>query len=120
MVGESCVSGWIEALGSLDYEVRVDAKKHLLTLGVPAIEPLIAAINVANGRQCWEAAYVLAQIEDPRVRRLMRELLKSSNIILTQIAAKTLARYGEQSVAGLAQYTACQPRIDADRNLGSA
>ncbi|MEO8393624.1 MAG: HEAT repeat domain-containing protein [Chloroflexota bacterium] len=101
MTGESCINGWVEALGSLDYEVRVDAKKHLLDFGVRALEPLIAAVQAANGRQCWEAAYVLAKIDDPRVARLMCELLRSPNIILTQIAAQALGRYGEQSIAVL-------------------
>jgi HEAT repeat protein len=101
VIGESTISEWIEALDSLDFEVRLEAKSHLLSLGKVGIEPLIAAAKTANGRQCWEAASVLAQIDDPRVRQLMGELLKSSNLILTQIAAQALGRYGEQSVACL-------------------
>ena len=100
-MGESSVCEWIEALGSRDYDVRADAKKHLLDSEACVIEPLIATVNAAMGRQAWEAASVLAQNDDPRVRCLMCELLKSPNVILTQIAAQALIRYGEQGATCL-------------------
>ena len=100
-MGEATISAWIEALGSPDYDGRVEAKKHLLDLGSGVIDPLIVAANGGNGRQAWEAASVLAQIDDPRVGRLMCELLKSPNVILTQIAARALVRYREQGAACL-------------------
>jgi HEAT repeat protein len=101
VINESTMNEWIEMLASPDYDMRVKAKKHLVDFGGGGIEPLIAAVKGATGRQAWEAASVLSQIDDPRVGRLMGELLKSPNIILTQVAAQALVRYGEQGAACL-------------------
>jgi HEAT repeat protein len=97
-VDESNISKWIQDLDSLDFDKRQEAKDHLQELGTAVIEPLIAAANSLTPRKCWEAIASLVKIDDPRVGPAMCELLLSRHPIVAPIAARALARCGEQFV----------------------
>jgi HEAT repeat protein len=91
----------IDALDSADAEVRRIARARLLDLGSEAVEPLIEAMVTQSGRKAWEAAAILAQIEDVRWRDPMCKMLTSAHPILGQVAANALLRFGSQCVEPL-------------------
>lgn len=91
----------IDALDSADAEVRQAARSRLLEMGRDVVEPLIEAMYTQSGRKAWEAAVILGQIDDPRWRDPMCEMLTSAHPMLGQIAANALLRFGTDCVDAL-------------------
>src|SRR5687767_11007700 len=101
MTAEWAVSQWIDDLDSLDIEQRQAARAQLGSLGSAVVESLIDAMWSDTARRCWNAAEVLAQIDDPRWKAPMQEALTSSHPILGQVAARALVRWGCETVPAL-------------------
>lgn len=111
---------WIEELDSLDLERRTEVKQQLRALGDTVIVELIAAAYSVTQRRCWEAAALLAEIDDPCVAPVMRQLMKSHHPIVVQIAVRTLARQGEENATILVDALSRSPeltRIEIVRGL---
>ena len=84
------IEAYIQALANPDIMIRQAAKEALAGFGSDAVEPLLTAMKNHDERICWEAALVLAQIDDPRWIKPMQEAITSSNHVLGQVAVKAL------------------------------
>lgn len=100
MCDYQAIAGWIAELDCPDRDQREVAKTHLLAAGSHAVEPLITAMKTGTKRQCYEAAHILAQIDDERWVVPMQEALTSPNVLLAEAAAIALERYGQRSIEG--------------------
>lgn len=98
MFEQNRIETWIADLDNVETSIRYPAIENLLEAGTVAVEPLIAAMQRQRGRQAWEAAAILAQIDDPRWIQPMKNMLTASNVIIASIAAATLERFGESVV----------------------
>ncbi|MEO8609548.1 MAG: HEAT repeat domain-containing protein [Chloroflexota bacterium] len=98
MTEQNLIETWIADLDSDEILIRQSAIDNLLAAAAGAVEPLIAAMQRQKGRQAWEAAAILAQIDDPRWIQPMKNMLMASNLIIASIAAATLERFGESVV----------------------
>jgi hypothetical protein len=101
VTNRSMISQCIEALDSLDSGERADARERLLEFGRDAIDPLIEALRSDTARRCWNAAEVLALIDDPRWIEPMQDVLTSPHPVLGQMAARALAQHGYLCVPAL-------------------
>lgn len=88
----------INQLDNNDLDVRQAAKQALIHIGEPAIEALIEAMYALRGKRCWEAASILAQIGTPAAQQAVSQMLTSPNIMVSQIAASAVARWGMTDV----------------------
>lgn len=86
----------MHSLDSLDYELRTQAKHQLISLGNRAIDTLIAAIRLGQGRRAWVAAQVLAAMNDERVVPALIEALDSPNPLVRLAAAEVLGDLQDQ------------------------
>lgn len=84
----------INQLDDNDIDVRQAAKRVLINIGEPATEQLIEAMYALRGKRCWEAASILSQIGTPAARQALSKMLVSPNIMVSQIAASAVARWG--------------------------
>jgi HEAT repeat protein len=98
MTERTLIDTWIADLDSIETSIRQVAIDNLLTTGTEAVEPLIVTMQGQKSRQAWEAAAILAQIDDPRWIQPMKDMLMASNLILASVAAATLERFGESVV----------------------
>jgi HEAT repeat protein len=86
----------VDALGSSDIHVRVQAKNMLAERGPAVIEPLIEALRHGNRYQSYEAANILALFNDPRCFEALAQALSSQNVMVAQYAARSLPAYGRE------------------------
>lgn len=86
----------VDALGSSDIHVRVQAKNMLAERGPAVIEPLIEALRHGNRYQSYEAANILALFNDPRCFEALAQALSSPNVMVAQYAARSLPAYGRE------------------------
>lgn len=94
----------INALDSVDYEVRQKAKRALLELDRETItQPLIEAVYSNTQRMCWEAVSLLTQLREGRAIPAFGDALRSKNAMLAQVAARSLVTFGTRSVPVLVE-----------------
>jgi HEAT repeat protein len=86
------LSELLNKLSSSDVRVRIRTKESLLAMGAAVIEPLIELARKDAGRASWEAASVLAQIDDPRCLELMIDSLTTKDLMLGHIAVDALEK----------------------------
>jgi HEAT repeat protein len=98
MAERNLIDTWIADLDREETLIRQSAIDNLLTAGTQAVESLIVAMQSQKGRRAWEAAAILAQIDDPRWIQPMKNMLLASNLIIASVAAATLERFGESVV----------------------
>lgn len=98
MTEQHLIDSWIADLDSDDSLIRQAAIDNLIANGSDVVEPLIAVMQSQKGRRAWEAAGILAQIDDPRWIEPMKEMLTTSNLIIASVAAATLERFGKSIV----------------------
>jgi HEAT repeat protein len=92
------IDTWIADLDNAEALIRQSAIDNLIQAGADAVDPLIAAMQRQKGRQAWEAAAILAQIDDPRWFQPMKNMLTASNLFIASVAAATLERFGESVI----------------------
>jgi HEAT repeat protein len=98
MTERNVIDTWIADLDREEILIRQAAIDNLIKAGTEAVEPLIVAMQSQKGRKAWEAAAILAQIDDPRWMQPMKNMLLASNLIIASVAAATLERFGESVV----------------------
>lgn len=101
MITPETISALVQALESSDSLVRQNSGYMLLEAGPEAVPALIEAMRTPSRRMCWEAARLLARIDDPRWFEPMVEALATDNILLGQVAVKTLAGFGRRVTLAL-------------------
>jgi HEAT repeat protein len=94
----------INALDSVDYDVRQKAKRALLELDSETVaQPLIEAVYSNTQRMCWEAVSLLTQLREGRAIPAFGDALRSKNPMLAQVAARSLVTFGTCSVPVLVE-----------------
>jgi hypothetical protein len=79
---------WIEALDSIDGEVRRAAAERIRALGEVAAAALHAAARTLTPRRCWQALSLLQEMGDTRWQVDLGMFLASRNPLLGQTALK--------------------------------
>lgn len=79
---------WIEALDSIDGEVRRAAAERIRALGEAAAAALHTAACTLTPRRCWQALALLQEIGDTRWQVDLGTFLASRNPLLGQTALK--------------------------------
>lgn len=105
------VAHYITDLENPKFDVRQQAIDSLVNLGSAAVLDLICVMQTQSGRKAWEAACILAQIDDPRWIPPMRALVKSRNITLASVAAAALEQFGVQEADTLMEALPTAPTL---------
>ena len=87
------IDSLIADLGSKNDEVRIDARRSLVSLGQPALKPLVEALQNPEETVRWEATRALAQMEGlwrqyadgATVSILINDLDSKDGIVRTQV-----------------------------------
>jgi HEAT repeat protein len=79
---------WIEALDSIDGEVRRAAAERIRAMGGAATAALHAAAHTLTPRRCWQALSLLQETGDTRWQADLGTFLESRNPLLGQTALK--------------------------------
>lgn len=94
----------IDALDSMDYEVRLKAKRALLEFDREmVVDALIEATYSQTLRKCWEAVSLLTRMREDRAIPAFGDALSSKNPMLSQVAARSLVTFGSCSVSVLVE-----------------
>jgi HEAT repeat protein len=97
VITDETIDALVQALDSNDSRVRRNAGRLLLDHAEQAVPSLIGALTIPSRRMCWEAAKVLAQIDDARWFEPMVQVMISDNVLLGQVAVHALTRFGRQA-----------------------
>ena len=101
MIDNQLINQFIEKLDHPDWHTRQNAKSNLLGMGYVIVQPLIDTMLTEKGYKCWEAATLLAQIDDPRWIAPMQSVLRTKHPILGQVAVGALERCGSSTIDAL-------------------
>lgn len=94
------IEALIEALGQNVIAVRMKAKLELLQYGPALIDRLVEVVRTGNRFQAYEAASILAGYSDKRCFAVLAESICSLNLMLAQLAVRTLGSYGNDKAFG--------------------
>jgi HEAT repeat protein len=86
----TALADWIDALGSTDRQERESARWALVSLGRPAVAPLLELLHDKRAQVRWEAAKALADLEDPELAPTLVKLLDDEESGIRWIAAEGL------------------------------
>jgi hypothetical protein len=111
--GTDRIQSLIEDLARSDRTIREDARRSLVSIGPPAVEPLAAALAHEREQVRWEAAKALQQIDDPAIAPAMIAALEDDDSGVQWIAAESLAFLGRDGVVPLLK--ALVARSDSSR-----
>lgn len=92
---------WVQDLDKADINVRQRARKQLIAYEGDISDLMIGIMCEQQGRRSWEAAIILSERRDPRALDAMKQMLTSRHPVLGQIAAETLAAYGNEYLEAL-------------------
>ncbi len=95
------ISDLIHQLDAKDGETRLKARRQLVSIGRPAVEPLMALLPNPNERLTWEVAKTLDQIGDPRSAAAFVRALEDPRGGISWLAAEGLIRLGRQGLRPL-------------------
>jgi len=92
---------FVKELGSKDWLVRVKARRNLVEIGGPAVEPLTKALSSRNRWMRWEAAKALGQIGDPEAAQALVRALEDKIFDVRWLAAEGLISIGKKALVPL-------------------
>jgi HEAT repeat protein len=102
------IKSLIADLGSKDIRIRLRARHSLVTIGEPAVIPLVEVLSNQEKRVRLEAARALGQINmpwgshaNPKIIKLLVQDLASKDGIVRVIARRSLVAIGKQAVNAL-------------------
>jgi HEAT repeat protein len=98
------ILNWIRKLQSDDDETVQQAQMCLLAGGTLVVDVLIAEARQGDEPQQLKLLTVLNEIDDPRCFDYLSEMVTSVNIMIGDMAARGLVRYGRKSVDVLLNY----------------
>lgn len=91
----------ITDLRSKNGAVRAQARKSLVRLGRPAVEPLIGLLSDRDEHVRWEACKTLGAIADPGSAGPLVDALRDESFEIQWLAAEGLIALGQQAVVPL-------------------
>jgi HEAT repeat protein len=91
----------LEMLNHADKTVRQTGQQWLITAGYEGVVLLREAVAHPSSRISFSAAEALARVGEPWRFESMSAVLRSRNPLVAEVAAKTLACYGERAVETL-------------------
>ena len=98
---KAIISALIADLGSKDGVVRVRARKSLVAIGKPAIDPLVEALASKKELIRWEAAKAIGQIGDPIATLALVRALEDEMFDVRWLAAEALITIGKKALVPL-------------------
>jgi HEAT repeat protein len=98
-IGSPAVKPLIGALQDPDWSVCGLATVALEKIGTPAVEPLIETLNDANPNARWAAAVALGEIGDPRAIDPLTNTLQDKNSSVQRVAREALAQIQTRAAA---------------------
>jgi HEAT repeat protein len=110
-VPDGKVAELIHWLSSDRAEDRKKAQNDLIEMGEPVVPVIITMLSDASKELRWEAAYILAQIRDPRAALGLVKALEDSAYEVRWRAAEALVALGRDSLAPLLE--ALVQRLDS-------
>lgn len=93
------VEGLLQQLGDRDGVTRERARRSLVSLGSPAVEPLLQALKAKKSRVRFEAAMCLRDIADRRAIDGLVDALGDRTFEVRWVAAEALINIGRPVVA---------------------
>jgi HEAT repeat protein len=100
---KAIISALITDLGSKDGIVRVRARKSLVAIGKPAVDPLVEALASKKELVRWEAAKAIGQIDDPATTQALVKTLEDDMFDVRWLAAEGLIAIGCEVLVPLLQ-----------------
>jgi len=101
--GQADISSLVSALSSPDRDTRQNAREALVTLGRPAVGPLIPLLDDRNDLVRWEAAKSLSEIGDPAAAPALVKTLEDEDPGVRWLAAEGLIKMRRASLRPLFQ-----------------
>ncbi|MFO8011052.1 MAG: HEAT repeat domain-containing protein [Dehalococcoidia bacterium] len=91
-----------------------EARRELVTIGKPAVQPLIDAMSNHMNNQWvrWEATKALGQIGDPAATEALIDALEDANFDIRWLAADSLVSVGRGVVPRILQRLIQRPESD--------
>lgn len=99
-MGEEEVVSLIHALDHANPEDIPAIKRALIRIGSSAADALLQAVQSGQGRKCYLAAQVLAEIGHADLENVLIQALSSSNVLLRQTSARLLGESGSHQAVG--------------------
>jgi hypothetical protein len=97
----AAVERLVSALSSPDGLERRDARKKLVKIGRPAVQPLLAVVKSPNVHMRWEAVKALGEICDLRAAPVLVDALQDQESAVRWLAARGLIALGRQALIPL-------------------
>jgi HEAT repeat protein len=92
--GSAAIPRLISDLDCADVETCQKARLHLVSMGKPAVGPLIEALRSRRLWVRWEAAKALGQIADPTAAEALVQALRDKKFAVRWLAAEALIAIG--------------------------
>jgi HEAT repeat protein len=100
-VNTETISSLIADLGSKDGIVRVRARKSLVAIGKPSVDPLVEALASKKKLVRWEAAKAIGQIGNPTATLALVRALEDEMFDVRWLAAEALITVGKEALVPL-------------------
>jgi HEAT repeat protein len=100
-VNTETISSLIADLGSKDGMVRVRARKSLVAIGKPSVDPLVEALASKKELVRWEAAKAIGQIGNPTATLALVRALEDEMFDVRWLAAEALITIGKEALVPL-------------------
>jgi HEAT repeat protein len=84
-------------------QARQRARESLVTIGKPAVAPLMAALQHPDWRIRWGAAKALGQIGDPEAAKALVKTMEDARPGVRWLAAEGVIAVGREGLASLLQ-----------------
>lgn len=97
------IKSLVAELGSQDGQVRVRARKSLVSIGGQAVKPLVKALASKKEWVRWETAKTLGQIGDPASVQALINALEDKMFDVRWLAAEGLISTGREALVTLLQ-----------------
>jgi HEAT repeat protein len=101
MTSHGVMNELLERLHASDGARREKARKSLITIGEPAVEPLLELLSDPKDLVRWEACKTLGSIGSPQATTQLVEALRDDNVEVRWLAAEGLIRCGRASIVPL-------------------
>jgi HEAT repeat protein len=107
--GDADVSRLVAALSSSDGITRQHAREALVTVGHPAVGPLIALLDSRHDHERWEAAKALSEIGDPSSAEALVKTLEDPDAGVRWLAGEGLIRLRKAGLPALYRALIARP-----------
>jgi HEAT repeat protein len=101
IIDTEAIKLFVKELSSIDWLVRVKARRNLVEIGGPAVAPLTRALANRNKLMRWEAAKTLGQIGDPEAAQALVRALEDKIFDVRWLAAEGLTSIGKKALVPL-------------------